>query len=368
MTDVIVIGSEHHNTLGVVRSLGERGLFPIVISVTDLCKSFVRKSKYVSDFFAVDSPEDIIQCLMCNCVDGNEKKVVIACYDEVFRVLDQNSDVLINKFIIPGSPVKGCISEMMNKQSMTEFAMSLGFDVPFSVIVDSKSILDIVNYPCITKPLLSTPDSKSMINICQSENDLRVVLNSSPYISYQVQEYVEKDFEYQIIGCSTSKGLVLPGYSTILRPCKGSNTSFLRFEGLRPEMNNIVEKCKSFIGELQYKGLFSMEFIRGKDGHDYFLETNFRNDGNTICVLESGTNLPYIWYLDCKQIDFSNEVADAGIVYVMPEFSETKLFLTRQISLRDYISDLRRTNRFMDYDKNDTKPFWQELFVKLHLV
>ena len=41
--------------------------------------------------------------------------------------------------------------------------------------------------------------------------------------------------------------------------------------------------------------------------------------------------------------------------------AELKLLATRQISLKEYISDFRKTDRFMEYDRHDKAPFFQLL-------
>ena len=115
-----------------------------------------------------------------------------------------------------------------------------------------------------------------------------------------------------------------------------------------------------------YHGLFSLEFLRDKNGKDYFMEINFRNDGNAICVTAAGMSLPYIWYLDCIGADYSQERnKKITPVYVMPDMAELKLLATRQISLKEYMSDFKKTNRFMEYDKRDKKPFWK--LVQFHI-
>jgi len=109
-----------------------------------------------------------------------------------------------------------------------------------------------------------------------------------------------------------------------------------------------------------------LEFLRDKNGKDYFMEINFRNDGNAICVTAAGMSLPYIWYLDCVGEDYSQESnKEINPVYVMPDMAELKLLATRQISLREYISDFKKTSRFMEYDKRDKKPFWK--LVQFHI-
>ena len=96
------------------------------------------------------------------------------------------------------------------------------------------------------------------------------------------------------------------------------------------------------------------------------MEINFRNDGNAICVTAAGMSLPYIWYLDCNGADYSEERnKKIDSVYVMPDMAELKLLVTGQISPWEYISDFRKTNRFMEYDKIDPKPFWK--LVKFHI-
>ena len=45
---VIIIGAEHHNTLGVVKSLGKKGVQLIVCIIADESFSIVLKSKYVN--------------------------------------------------------------------------------------------------------------------------------------------------------------------------------------------------------------------------------------------------------------------------------------------------------------------------------
>ena len=44
---VLVIGADHHNTLGIVESLGQKGLNSYVLIVGENINSFVLKSRYV---------------------------------------------------------------------------------------------------------------------------------------------------------------------------------------------------------------------------------------------------------------------------------------------------------------------------------
>ena len=55
-----VIGGNHHNTLGVVRSLGYKGLRPPVIIVSSQKKPYVCNSKYIEKYKILSVAEEIV--------------------------------------------------------------------------------------------------------------------------------------------------------------------------------------------------------------------------------------------------------------------------------------------------------------------
>ena len=359
MNKVIVIGGDHHNTLGVIRSLGERGMQSDVILVaSDTTKTFVDASKYVARKWLIGNADEIVNLLLSKYKEEKEKPVIICCSDASSGVIDENADIIRPYFFLPGSNEQGRISKLMSKKEMADLAVEIGLKIPQTYYFsDTGHDLSSIELPCIIKPIISRKGSKTDIAICQTLAELENYSKSHNLYSDQIQLFIDKDFEYQLIGCSTSKEVIIPGVSKILRPCKGSNTSFLHYTPLEDGFCDI-EKCIEFVRRTGYHGLFSLEFLRDKNGQDYFMEINFRNDGNAICVTAAGMSLPYIWYLDCKGENYSKESnKKLSPVYVMPDMAELKLLLTRQISLREYISDFKKTNRFMEYDKRDPKPF-----------
>lgn len=359
---VIVIGGDHHNTLGVIRGLGERGLKPDVILVTKEKRSFVDASKYINRSWKVKSEEQIVELLKEHYKQEKVKPVLICCSDATSGIVDDNRDSLDQLFYLPGAEQQGRVSEFMDKKQMADLAIKSGLNIPRCYYINSlETDITLINTPCIVKPIVSRKGGKSDIAICRTISDLEHYAASHTIEDKQIQDYIDKDFEYQLIGCSTKSEVIIPGVSKILRPCKGSNTSFLHYTEIDKNFCEI-EKCKEFVRRTGYHGLFSLEFLRDKQGKDYFMEINFRNDGNAICVTAAGMSLPYIWYLDCIGSDYSDERNKLiKSVYVMPDMAEFKLLVTRQISVKEYISDLRKTNRFMEFDKRDPKPFWKLL-------
>lgn len=366
MNKVVVIGGDHHNTLGVIRSLGERGVSSDLILVSPSRLSFVDYSKYVTRCRKVDEVDSIVDLLLCDYKDEQEKPVVVCCSDSSSGIIDDNRDKLKPFFLLPGAEEQGRISFLMNKKRMAELAVEVGLNIPQTVYISNPDKeLTLINLPCIIKPLESRKGSKTEIAICKTLEDLNSYAASHDIRKDQIQNFIDKVFEYQLIGCSTKNEIIIPGVSKILRPCKGSNTSYLHYTPLDENFCEI-EKSKEFVRRTGYHGLFSLEFLRDKNGKDYFMEINFRNDGNAICVTASGMSLPYIWYLDCIEANYSDERNKrVDSVYVMPDMAELKLLATGQISIKEYISDFKKTDRFMEYDKKDKKPFWK--LVKFHI-
>lgn len=353
----IIIGGNHHNTLGVIRSLGQKGLKSFVVILSNGSTSFVLKSKYVQQGFIVESCDKIIDLLLNKFKTKNYKHILIACNDTVSSLIDQNRNLLEPYFIVPGCKQEGLVTFFMDKNRMCQRAVEFGLNVPQTHVLSKYSIyngLDIP-YPCIIKPLESRGTSKSDICLCYNQQELSNKLSAKDVL---VQQYIDKQFEFQFIGCSLNGGenIIIPGLSIILRQPSTTNTGFLHYRALDSTFSTTLERTKMFIQSIGYSGLFSVEFLRDKDGKDFFMEINFRNDGNSIAVTNAGVNLPYLWYLNAIGHDFQDEPTKVREEYVMPEFAELSLLSQGVISLWDFIKDMYKATSFMDYASYDIKP------------
>lgn len=365
---VIVIGGNHHNTLSVLRSLGEKGIKSLLILISKDPKPYVGYSKYIQSIKVIKN-ENEISSAMYTLHQSPDKALVIACSDSISSYLDSNRNELSDIFILPGSKEEGNITRLMDKNTMMQVAIESGMSVPNSwVIYPSKPEIGSVTYPCIAKPLVSKNGTKSDISICENESELEEYLKHCNCGELQIQEYIIKDIEFQLIGCSLNGGekVIIPGASIILRQPINTNTGFLRYVPIR-DFSYDREACIEFIRKTGYSGLFSLEFIRDKNGIDYFMEINFRNDGNSICVTASGMNLPYIWYLSCSGQSYDAELCYDSMkeVLVMPEFQDVGNAVHHRISWFKWFKDVIHTDRFMDFSIQDQKPFWMYIIKRI---
>ena len=363
---VIVIGGTHHNSLGVIRALGERGYEVEYVNINAGKADFVSKSKYISKYKSLNSVEHVYYYLEER-AKSVEKEILISCADVVTEYLNLYKDKLSRRYIIPGVPQQGRIIELMDKTTMIEMAEKRGIYAPpmWNLPVD----VDKVTFPSITKCHVSSHGGKSDIVIHHSKEELNSFLQNTEGELF-AQAYINKTEEVQLIGCSLRGGeeIIIPGMSKIIRSQPNTNTGFLEYGPLEPFYYDIVEKAKLYIRDCQYSGLFSFEILRGTDDKIWFLEINFRNDGNAWCVTKSGINLPVIWVKACLGEDYQAEIQEAERILMMPELQDFKLVLQRKVSFIQWFKDWKRTDYFMIYDKNDRKPFFFTILNKLHLA
>lgn len=373
---VVVIGGLHHNTLGVIRALGEAGIIAKNIKVILVGhnlneKNFIVKSKYISgnNISYLEEYNQITAQLM-ELAEDLEKRVIICCSDGTAEMVIANKEKLQDNYFLPETRVN--VTELMKKDVQTKIAQESGITVPESMVVNIHKKINWGKYPCITKPIKSVLGAgKADIKISKTSDELNIALSKTDAEYVQIQEFISKEMEFQIIGCSINEGerIIIPGYTKIVRQPENTNTGYLEYIPINKLENfdhNIIEK---FIKKIGYSGLFSMEFIRDKNGKDYFLEINMRNDGNAYCVTCAGVNLPYIWcyygtYHKMPDVDLK---FDKNIWFI-PDFEDIRTGI-KQCGFFSWIKQFVNADSHSVFNIKDLKPFiyrtWQIVTTKI---
>ena len=298
MRIIVIGGGNHHNALGVIRALGERNYEVELISHGNLKKNYIARSKYIVSHMAFANAGEISEYLLTRHPQSQEKEIIISCSDCVTEQLNLNYNQLTERYIIPGVPEQGKMAELMDKTTMIAMTSRRGISAP--VVWSIPSEIDLVTFPCITKAHVSSHGGKYDIVICRNKSQFEEFLANNADDIF-AQAYIDKREEVQFIGCSLNGGetVIIPGMSKVLRSQPNTNTGFLEYGPIDSFYDEVVEKAKLYIKDCQYSGLFSFEVMRGKDDKVWFLEINFRNDGNAWCVTKAGVNLPVIWVKAC---------------------------------------------------------------------
>ncbi len=365
---VVIIGGLHHNTLGVLRSLGEAGIdknsIHIILIGTEITKkNIISSSKYINldHIFTVQSYDEICSFLLQIACD-KKKRVIICCSDGAAEEIIYNKKKLELFYNMPETKME--IKLLMQKDKQGEIAEKCGLKCPKSKVYSVKENIDWDIFPCIIKPIKSIVGAgKDDIVVIYNKDELIKIIPSVVAESIQIQQYIKKDIEYQLIGCSLEKGskIIIPGFTELIRQPQNTNTGYLRYNPI-VNLNNDMEAVFKFIRKIGYSGLFSMEFIRGKDKIDYFLEINMRNDGNAYCVNTAGVNLPYIWcyYQLNKSLPTCPQIIKHSILFI-PDFNDIKLGI-KEVGLLKWIKQFNSAESHSIYNKYDIGPFIFEIF------
>ena len=364
---IIVIGGNHHNTLGVIRALGEKGIKSYAIITNDNKFSFVKKSKYIIKSYIVKESKDEILNILLNDFDlEKDKTIVIPTSDFAAITIDDNLDKLNDKFIVPQiNNMQGMIDKYMDKYVQYQLAKNYNIAMAESYEIDlANSNLDYKNYknyPYIVKPIISAYGSKANMRICTNELELKKAIkycNSEEFSRVLVQEFINYDYELMLMGCAYSGKVILPGIVKKIRryPEKYGTTAYGKIYKKSDMYNEFIDNIVNLLENINYSGMFDIElFIKGEKC--YLNEINFRNSGSSMAYCFDNVHLVYLWVLMVtgNSIDNENQEITNEFSFI-DEYGERNLLLKKGITFKEYINDFRLSKGRLFHRKGDLGP------------
>lgn len=370
---ITVIGADHHNTLGIIRSLGECGLFPNGLIVTDKNKSFVSKSKYLHSCLLVSKNEqEVIKSLLKKKSIADKKIILVPADDYSVEIIDKHLDALSPFYITPNIDfTEGAIVRLMDKDVMNRVAIEAGLLVPKGTSLQVSDDLHVLNeklenegftFPLIVKPLRSAAGNKDAIEIVYSLTELEGLLNMLPTCNVLLQEYLEVEEEYGIQGYAYGGQVYIPGIIRKIRTSSSSrgSTIYARIERDVPSIDKSM--IANMVERTRFSGLFDIELFLHK-GDLYFIEMNFRNGAYGYAYTRFGYNLPYLWICACqgcipKQVSITKKEK----IYLMNEFADFRSIIEKKISWYGWVKQFLTADVHMIINRKDMGPFWFKLF------
>lgn len=359
----VVIGDWHFNSLGLIRSLGEKNIPVIYINLSD--GGYGESSKYTyKTYHSGEKEQDIVATLLKVLEENEGKPVIFTACDKAAIALDRRYNDLKDKCFLPN--LKGKAAEYMNKENMCKAAKEAGFIVPETATVDFdesfKEKVKSFGFPCILKPVLSVEGSKSDIQICNNAEELEKVYDflsesEENYSRVLIQQFVngQQTEMFAFDGCKVAnKKVIIYGQLKKKReyPSKRGSTSYATIEADITEFEiSVLDKFLDLVG---YEGIFDLDILK-IDGIPYFIEINFRNGAMSYAFTKASFNIPYIWYNAVLGKDFS--VPEIKETVLMCERDDLNHVIDKNISLFKWLVDVRKTDVFMVYNKEDPLPF-----------
>lgn len=369
--EVLIFGSDCTNSLGLAQCLGMAG-FNVSALIFGENTGLVQSSRYCKHCFYFSEAKDCISFLE-NDYDFQETDSlpVIPSSDIAAFELNRHTVELCPKFAFGhiNNSALYSFTRLLDKQLQLILAERAGVRVPqlYKTVSLSHNCLDDngIEYPCIIKPQISKDGCKGDLRICHSFQDVLDNL-SSLYCSQNIliEQYIDRDYEISVIGVSLTNGeVIMPAIEEKL-------TLYPKYVGLE-----CLAKIKKFInGELKnkltafvkstgYIGLFSIEMMHNKqDGKYYFTEINLRNDGANSFIFKGGVNLPLIHLFDITGGGelLNQEIREDKTGYYIWDIHHFKSLLHKDISFRQWISEIFKSKGFLTFFINDPKPFFKQ--------
>lgn len=363
---VIVFGNDHTNTLGVIQSLASEGISVLPLLFGDRT-GIVKASKYVQRIESASDADACVKRLLK--LNVSERTPIIACCDSAALSIDKAKDNLTALgYVFEHSTIHHSLFPYFEKDIQVGLAKDSGLNVPLSVKVDKiEDIPEEFVYPCLIKPLVSCHGGKGNIKICKNHDELLSNyknLKDTPQVI--LQQYIERDYEVSILGCGTSDGhCIIPAVENKL-------TLYPKYVGLEClaevvelEDEEIIAGITKLVKAIGYVGVFSVEMMHSKtDGRYYFTEINLRNDGAQSFIYKYGVNLPLLHVQDLLGEEFTipTEFRPGYYIWDMHHF---KSLLCRDISIKQWWNELRKSKGLLMYSKEDIKPFFRQYLYLL---
>lgn len=365
----IVISTDNGNALGIVRSIAEGGIKPILIYLIEENNiPCLIKSKYLTIVHRAHSREEAIDILIEKYGNESITPFVYSCDDFIESILDNRYNELKDKFYFFNAGEKGQINKLMNKHEICMVAEKCGCRIPKQEIVDTGVLPKTLRYPVITKVLMSIMGAwKGDVYICKNEEELKEAYTKIQSPKLLLQEYIHKKNELAVEGFSIDGGreVYIPYMATYLRSSEEGYGNYMYFELLKDE--KLISQLKAIIKECHYTGCFEIEFLIDQNDQLWFLEVNFRYSFWNYAITYGGLNYPLAW----AQSVLDNHITKAEEGVLKPYFTALnepgdygQSVASKRISLWTWLKDVHNADMLYFWNPKDKKPAWSFWYYK----
>lgn len=356
---VIVFALEHYNPLGLIRSLGENGIYPVYFSVKRR-GPVACLSRYISTCHHVDSVEEGFDLIVKTYGNESLKPYVLFSDDKSVGYFDLHYDEVKDKFIFYNAAKQGRINEFMDKERILQLAKKHGFNVLDTKVVKVGEIPDGLEYPVITKDISPNSGSwKSDVYICENEEQLKDAYKKITSPVVQLERFVDKKNEYAIEGLCVDHGkqMLIGTTLTWKYLIKGYYSPY--HDAFMMKDMDMKKRLQEMMEEIGFEGIFEVEFLIDKDDTYYFLETNFRASAWNYSSTVAGMPLSYLWVksMDANKIDPIDEKEFEPFTDMSEVIDYGKRVEGGMVSFAEWLKDFKEAKNTYYYNKDDMAPF-----------
>lgn len=296
---IVLVGLEHYNPLGILRSFGEMGINIDFVAI-NYRVPVASASMYIGTLHKVDSISEAYDAVLKHYGNTyNEtgiKPILLFSDDDVYSIFDEHIEELQKIFITPNAGTNGRVIEFMDKDKIQECAKRHGLPVINSHVVKPGEVPEGLKYPVITKAISPLAGAwKGDFHICENEQELRENMATINAEKCMIQPYIEKKTEIQYEGFSYNHG---KGMYTAVQiannyPVRGYYGPYMNV--FPPKHPDFIKKLNAMLEEIGFEGLWEIEFLVDTEGNYWFLEINFRSSPWHRASTIAGMPTAYYW-------------------------------------------------------------------------
>ena len=372
---VVVAGRNYCSNLCMARSLGKAGYEVEILKIYQVKPKLSNPmrtikpdaySKYVKSYNVCITKRKSKRMVkkLISMGDKYRRKLLIPADDLVANTVDHYMNKLSKYYYLPNiGGQKDAINDLMSKEVQKAMAKDAGLPVLNSCLIHvdkgkSPKIPESVTYPCFIKPNISKNSSKGKMRRCDSAEELTAVLSEyaeRKSVEMLVEDFVEIDREYSILGVSTKDGVCAPGFFVAEEGGHDAHRGVALVGRILPcsEEQQLIDDCAEFVASLGFDGLFDVDLIKTKEGKMYFVELNLRFGASGYAVTESGVNLPGMfadYMIFGKPVDTEAKISVAG-----------KTFVSEKVMIEEYMTGFINKDEMRGcFDKVDIHFVWNE--------
>ena len=334
ITTPVLILSAHAIALGVVRSLGPKGIPLYLVSYDP--RDMAYKSRYVKEYFYLPHPEmhndDFINGLIR--IGGKiGKAVIFAADDPTLVTLSKNIAALQSMFII-STPDWSVIKKIINKNLTYSIAENLGIPIPKTLLLDNSSTMPVdllqeFKFPCLLKPVQSHiyyEVFKKKMAVINNLEELEVNFEKCKKnnINVTVQEIIIGDICRGLnFNSLFFNGKIKQGFTAYKIRMTDDGYGIPTVVRSHKMIDELWEFSEKLLKEIGYNGYSCIEYkFDERDSIYKLLEINGRYNRSSLLSVKSGINFPLIEYnYLTNNKGFSNRDYSKNI-YFIDEFKD----------------------------------------------
>lgn len=297
------------NGLGIIRSLGRRGIPVIAVDYDKKALGF--SSKYASESIIAPDPrvdEDKFLAFMLENANKWVGSILIPTHDEELAIFSYHKEELSKHYILPVADWEA-IKNIVDKKGTYEIAARLNIPIPKTISLDSVESLDSlknnIDYPCLLKPrrgheFMHKFGRKAFITEDFEQLQARVAQTHKVGCEMMIQEFISgKDNQiYFYVAYYDSESRPLAEFTE--RKLR-QNPPILGVGRVAESTHTdeIIAPSRQILSRLSFTGLCAIEYKKdAKDSKFKLLDINGRSHMQIGLPIKCGIDFPWIMYND----------------------------------------------------------------------